>query len=184
MTALKSFLGCLFKGTQTSVVSLLPLLPNTHVPTVVLNHYFQTSLATLHRNPSIIVLSCSVVSDSLHLHGLHPTRFLGPWGFSRQEYWSGLPCPLFQGNLPNPRIKPRSPSLQADSLLSEPPRKPKDTGVGSLSLLQGNFLTQELNIAGYSLPAELPRKPTPPIITVKNKIKFKFHIKTIDNLLV
>ena len=64
MTALKSFLGSLFKGTQASVVCLLPLLPNTHVPTIVLNHYFQTSLATLHRNPSIIVLSCSVASDS------------------------------------------------------------------------------------------------------------------------
>ena len=35
-------------------------------------------------------------------------------GFSRQEYWSGLPCPS-PGDLPYPRIKPRSPSLQADS---------------------------------------------------------------------
>ena len=63
--------------------------------------------------------------------------------FSRQEYWSGLPCPP-QGDLPNPGIEPRSPALQADSLLSEPPEKPKNTGVGSLSLLQGNFPTQEL----------------------------------------
>ena len=44
-------------------------------------------------------------------------------GFSRQEYWSGLPCPP-PGDLPNPRIKPRSPAMQADSLLSEPPGKP------------------------------------------------------------
>ena len=36
-----------------------------------------------------------------------------------------------------------SPELQADSLLSEPPGKPKNTGVGSLSLLQGKFPTQE-----------------------------------------
>ena len=43
--------------------------------------------------------------------------------FSRQEYWSGLPCPL-QGDLPNPGIKPRSLALQADSLPSEPPGKP------------------------------------------------------------
>ena len=35
-------------------------------------------------------------------------------GFSRQEYWSGLPCPR-PGDLPNPEIKPRSPALQADS---------------------------------------------------------------------
>ena len=39
-------------------------------------------------------------------------------GFSRQEYWSGLPFP-FSGNLPNPGLKPRSPALQADSLLTE-----------------------------------------------------------------
>ena len=48
-------------------------------------------------------------------------------------------------DLPNPGIKSRSQALQADSLPSEPPGKPKNTGVGSLSLLQGIFLTQELN---------------------------------------
>jgi len=42
--------------------------------------------------------------------------------FFRQEYWSGLPFPSL-GDLPNPGIKPGSPSLQADSLLSEPPGK-------------------------------------------------------------
>ena len=65
-------------------------------------------------------------------------------GFSRQEYQSGLPCPP-PGDLPNPGIKPRSPTLQADSLPSEPPGKPKNTGVGSLSFLQGIFLAQESN---------------------------------------
>ena len=43
-------------------------------------------------------------------------------GFSRQEYWSGLPCPS-PGDLPNQGIKPRSPTLQADALLSVPPEK-------------------------------------------------------------
>jgi len=43
--------------------------------------------------------------------------------FSRQEYWSGLPFPS-PGDLPDTGIKPRSPSLQADALLSEPPGKP------------------------------------------------------------
>ena len=43
--------------------------------------------------------------------------------FSRQEYWSGLPCPPPE-DLPYPRIEPRSPALQADSLPSEPPGKP------------------------------------------------------------
>ena len=59
--------------------------------------------------------------------------FVTPWtvayqappsmGFSRQEYWSGLPF-LSPGDLPNPGIKPRSPALQADALTSEPPGKP------------------------------------------------------------
>ena len=40
--------------------------------------------------------------------------------FSRQEYWSGLLFPS-PGDLPHPGIKPRSPTLQADSLPSEPP---------------------------------------------------------------
>ena len=44
---------------------------------------------------------------TLQPHGLYPSRFLCPWGFSRQEYWSGLPCPP-PGDLPNPGIKPRS----------------------------------------------------------------------------
>ena len=42
--------------------------------------------------------------------------------FSSQEYWSGLSF-LVPGNLPEPGIKPESPALQADSLLSEPPGK-------------------------------------------------------------
>ena len=49
------------------------------------------------------------------------------------------------GDLPNLGIEPRSSTLQADSLPSEPPGKPKNTGMGSLSLLQGIFLIQELN---------------------------------------
>ena len=41
-------------------------------------------------------------------------------GLSRQEYWSGLPCPP-PGDLPDPGMEPGSPALQADFLLSEPP---------------------------------------------------------------
>ena len=53
--------------------------------------------------------------------------------------------PFSRGGLPNPRVEPRSPTLQADSLPAEPPGKPKNTGVGSLSLLQWIFPTQESN---------------------------------------
>ena len=48
-------------------------------------------------------------------------------GFSRQEYWRGLPFPS-PGDLPDPGIKPRSLALQADTLPSEPPEKPKPMG--------------------------------------------------------
>ena len=77
-------------------------------------------------------------------HGLSPAKLLCPFRFSRQEYWSGLPCPL-PGDLPNPGFEPRSPICQVDSLLTEPPGKPKNIEVGSLSLLQGIFLTHRSN---------------------------------------
>ena len=70
--------------------------------------------------------------------------------FSRQEYWSGLPCSP-PGDLPNLGMEPRSPALQADSWPSESPRKPENAGVGGLSLLQGIFPTQELNRDGNPL---------------------------------
>ena len=73
--------------------------------------------------PLMYMVSRSVVSDSLRPHGLQLARLLCPWGFSRQEYWSGLPCPP-PGDLPNPGIEPRSPALRADALPSEPPGKP------------------------------------------------------------
>ena len=59
--------------------------------------------------------------------------FVTPWtvayqaplsmGFSRQDYWSGLPFPS-PGDLPDPGIEPRFPTLQADALLSDPPGEP------------------------------------------------------------
>ena len=51
------------------------------------------------------VLSRSVVSDSLR-----PARLLCPWGFSRQEYWSGLPLPP-PGDLPDPGVEAEFPAL-------------------------------------------------------------------------
>ena len=45
-------------------------------------------------------------------------------GFSRQEYWSGLPFPS-PGDLPDPGIEPGPPALEADALTSEPPGKPQ-----------------------------------------------------------
>ena len=76
--------------------------------------------------------------------------FKTPWAiqsveFSRPEYWRGLLFPSL-GDLPESGIiDPRSPALQAGFLPAEPPGNPKITEVGNLSLLQGIFLTQDLN---------------------------------------
>ena len=75
-----------------------------------------------HVNLVCAVLSCSVPSDSLQPHGLWPARLPYPWGFSREEYWSGLPFPS-SGDLPRPGIKPASPALAGRFFTTEPPGK-------------------------------------------------------------
>ena len=71
--------------------------------------------------------SCGIV------HGILQARILE---------WVAFPSPR---DLPNPGIKPTSLALQVDSSPAEPQGKPKNTGVGSLSLLQRIFLTHESN---------------------------------------
>ena len=73
--------------------------------------------------------SHSVVSDFQGPHGLY-----SPWNSPGQNTRVG-----------NLGIEPRSPALQVDTSKAEPQRKPKNTGVGSLFLSQGIFLTQESN---------------------------------------
>ena len=90
--------------------------------------------------PAKSLQSCPALCDPMDYIACQSPQSMG---FSRQEYWSRLPCPP-SGDLPNPGIEPRFPAVQVDSLPSEPPGKPKNTGVGSLSL-QGILLTQELN---------------------------------------
>ena len=59
-------------------------------------------------------------------------------GFSRQEYWSGLPFPS-PGDLPNPGIEPGSPALQADSLPTEKTQLIFISKLLAIALLQGSF---------------------------------------------
>ena len=79
----------------------------------------------------------------------HVWLFVSPWtvahqappsmGFSRQEYWSGLLFPS-PGDLLDPGIEPRFPTLQADSLTSEPPGKPRDNSdIISSNIFSGPF---------------------------------------------
>ena len=73
-----------------------------------------------------------------------PTGLICQWDFPRQEYWNRLLL-LSPGDLLDPGIKPETPALQVDSLSTEPQEKPKNTGVGSLSLFQQISPTQESN---------------------------------------
>ena len=62
------------------------------------------------------------------------------YGILQARILKPFPSP---GDFPNPGIEPRSPTLQVDSLPAEPQGKPKNTGVGSLSILQRIFTIQE-----------------------------------------
>ena len=82
-----------------------------------------------HKNVCSVSKSGSVVSDSLQPHGLY-----SPWNSPGQNTGMGS-LSLLQGIFPNPGIERMSPALRADSLSAEPQGKPKNTEVGSLSLL-------------------------------------------------
>ena len=80
-----------------------------------------------------------------------------PWavlstGFSRQEYWSGLPFPSPE-DLPDPGTKSRSPTLEADSLLTEPTGKPQWASVQFSSVAQScPTLCDPMNCSKPGLP--------------------------------
>ena len=117
-----------------------------------------------------------------------------PWTVARQAplslgilqarilEWVAMPS---SRDLLNPGIEPRSPALQVDSLLSELPEKPNNHGVGSLSLLQGNFPSQEsnhglLHCRWILLTAELPGKPC---ITTYKVLKVKTTVTASSKMI-
>ena len=95
--------------------------------------FHQYSLILLLLRLAVLSESCTVVSDSLHPHGL-----CSPWNSPGQNTGVGSFF-LLQGNLPNPGIEPRSPALQVDSLPAESQGKPENSGMGCCFLLQGNL---------------------------------------------
>ena len=110
-----------------------------------------------------------------------------PWQFSRQEYWSGLPCPP-PGNLPNPGIEPRSPTLQTDSLPVELPGKviiPAAAAAGAAAKSLQSCLTLCDHIDGSP-----PGSPVPGIlqartlewvaISFSNAWKWKVKVKSLS----
>ena len=110
-------------------------------------------------------ISSLVVSDSVRPHGLYVARQAPlSMGFSRQEYWSGLPFPS-PGDLANTGIEPRSPALQADSLPTEPPGH-----IIGLNKYLGTFKTV-LCIVGPEEDQNIPPQNTP--LWHKNYFKLK-----------
>ena len=78
----------------------------------------------------LVAQSCPTLCDPMDYTACQAP--LCPWASPGKN--TGVGChALFPGDPPNPGIKPRSPVWQVDSLLSEPPGKPKNTGVGGLS---------------------------------------------------
>ena len=114
------------------------------------------------------------ISPRVEMKSLSRVRlFETPWtvahqglpsmGFSRQEYWSGLPFPS-PGDLPDPRIEPRSPALQADALTSEPPGNPKSkcgTNQGSPHCGGRDGSTGRPSQPWMAEPQDTPLKPPP-----------------------
>ena len=106
-------------------------LPNPEIePMSLMSPALAGSFFTTSTTWEALVLTCSVltrsvVSYSLQPHGLQGARLLCPWhspGKNTEVAYYACPTP---GDLPNPGIEPRSPTLQADSLPSEPSEKPQ-----------------------------------------------------------
>ena len=98
--------------------------------------------------------SLSITSSWSLVKSLSRVRlFVTPWtaahqapqsmGFSKQEYWSGLPFPS-PGDLPNPGIEPGSPALEANTLTSEPPGKPQSSGFPLVVILISGNICRKL----------------------------------------
>ena len=119
------------------------------------------------------VVSNSLRPHALYVHGILQARILESVAFS------------FSRDLPNPGIEPRSPALQADSLPAEPRRKPKNTGVGSLSLLQHIYMTQKLNrgLLHWDI-REVNRKPQDNRIAWNLKTNVMFALGEIVKVLL
>ena len=108
--------------------------------------------------------------------------FAAPWtvayqaslsmGFSRQEYWSGLPFPS-PGDLPDPGIEPGRPALEADALTSEPPGSFARSKFG----VPNRVITHSRPPAVGSLTNQLstPIRPPRPALTVPTQLPFIFR---------
>ena len=93
-----------------------------NIDTLELSRDYQKTI----ESESEVAQSCPTLCDPMD----YSPRGSSIHGFSRQKYWSGLPFP-FPGDLPDPRIEPMSPTLQADTLPSEPPGNQKTIDIST-----------------------------------------------------
>ena len=101
------------------------------------------------------------LSNSLRPHGLQSTRLLCPWGFSRQEHWSGLPSPPSRG-LPTQGLNPDLPHCrQILNCLSHQRNRTLEWVASPFSKGTSWHRNKPVSLALQmdSLPAELPGKP-------------------------
>ena len=91
-------------------------------------------------------------------------------GFSRQEYWSGLPCPPL-GDLPNPGIEPGSLTLWADSLPSEPSEKPLHAGEASFGRTLALSTTRDPLLRLLYYHCQIPQMSPPLGVEMHKQIK-------------
>ena len=114
--------------------------------------------------------------------------YQAPWsmGFSRQEYWSGLPFP-FPGDLPNPGIEPRSPALQTDALLSEPLGKLFPTAAAAAAKSRQSYPTlwdpRDGSPPGSPIPWILQERTLAWVaISFSNAWKWKVKVKSLSRV--
>ena len=94
------------------------------------------------------------MSDSLRPHGLQPGQAPLSMGFSRQEFWSGLPCPP-PGDLSDPGIELRSPALADRFFTAEPSGKPLASVEIIVSESCGSFQRIIKRVYGWATPATI-----------------------------
>ena len=100
-------------------------------------------------------VSCSVMSNAFRPHGLQPARLLCPWRFSRQEYWSGQSFPSL-GKSSQLSFEPQSPTLQVNSLLSEPPGNLLKIYQSIIRYLDCFYILTEVNNAAMNVGVQIP----------------------------
>ena len=110
------FFLCMAYFTQSNAIKVHPCCQKRQDFLFIWLNIYSVYLS--HKKKSSISRSHSVVSNSLRPH-----RLYSPWNYPGQNKWSGQPFPS-PGDLPNPRIEPRSSALQEDALSDEPQGKP------------------------------------------------------------